>query len=256
MSVLEDLAAKYNVNITKPNFPVNTMRLFYLLLTYDQTQGNEEAIEKVNQAIPKISAVLDARDMSLTSKAEDQAQNTPETQMKACQPALTDLFRVIDTPQLRQTVQLLFSDVYPVQESLLSSIDHFLKQDKLEVSDLMTTLRIRAMDSMLYAGVLDEIIGEFNSPVGKNSVQYDSLYSTINAVLQINDLVDGIVYAKQDLASKAATLVEIIRRVDSSNDGIAETVKYVFTSLETHIPDPNTHHAQFVHKLVEVVGIS
>jgi len=231
------------------------MRLFYLLLTFDKTQGSDEAVEKVNTIIPKISAVLDARDVSLTSKTDKNSEKaTPKAQLEACQTAIDELLKVIDTPELRQTIQILFSDIYPVQEALLSSIDHYLKQERLTLQDLLATLKIRAMDSVLYAGVIEQIIAEYTSPVGKNPMQFNQTYSIINATLQINDMVDAVIYAKQDLASKSATIVEIVRRIDPSNVGIENTIKQTFQTLETHIPDPNTHYAKFVGRLVGVVG--
>ena len=161
----------------------------------------------------------------------------------------------LDTPELRQTIQLMFSDIYPMQEALLGSIDHFLKEDSLQLADLLATLKIRAMDSVLYAGVIDQVIREYQSPEGDASMKFNQLYQLINATLQINDLVDAIVYAKQDLASKSATIVEIIRRIDATQAGIDNTIKNTFEHLKINITtDPESGVRVFVDKLVGITG--
>lgn len=277
--LITTLSEKYKINTSKPNFPVNTMRLFYLILTHELTGGNEETVTKVNEVIPKISAVLDARDLALTkSRAQKSDETHPsdsadaptsdsasalqevtskgsssELIFEACRKPLEELLKEIDTPQLRQSIQLLFSDVYPIQESLLSSIDHYLRQNQLTQADLLATLKIRAMDSVLYASVIDQIVQEHHTPEGDKQIQFNDTYILINQSLQINDLVDAIVYAKQDLAANAATLVEIMKRCLTPNTDVKTLVHDTFTKLTPEFGEKKELEA-FVKKLVGVVG--
>ena len=226
--IIENLSKSYNVNTKKPNFPVNTMRLYYLLTVSGLTKNDSEITARVNKVIPKISALLDARDLALNSKKD---KNTPLSEFTACKKAVEGLLKEVDTPQLRQTIQVLFTDIYPVQEALLNSIDQYLKSETLTVGELVATLKIRAMDSVLYAGVIDQIIAEESSHEGNAEVELNSLYTQINVTLQINDLVDAIVYAKQDLAAKSATIIEIIKKISDHPDKIEETISTTFTQL-------------------------
>lgn len=234
-TLLAQLATQYNVNISKPNFPVNTMRLFYLLLVHDLTGGDKDALELTNKLVPKISAVLDARDMALADKSN---LGNPLNQFKACTKAVDDLFAEIASPELRQTVYVLFTDVYPIQESLLSTIDNIMKQEELKIEDLWAALRIRSMDSLLYSAVLDTVVHHSQSPEGEAVSQVNPMYVYINATMQINDLVDAIIYAKQDLASKSATIVEIIKRIGYKHSSIDDTVHRTFRRLQHIIMPP------------------
>lgn len=256
MDTVTQLAQEYNINTAKPHFPINTMRLFYLLLTQAETRGNKEALDRVNQIIPKISAVLDARDVALTNKTD---QATPIDQFNHCQPPLNELLKQVDSTELRQTINVLFIDVYPLQEVLLTSIDSFLKQDKLSLDNLYSALRIRSMDSILYAGVLAEIIQEYTSVEGSRQLEINPLYWQISITLQLNDLADAIVYAKQDLASKSATIVELIRRVITPENNVIQTVQTAVSHLQSlsqsgPLKSNQSVVDEFNQKLAQVIG--
>lgn len=234
--LLAELAKTYNINSNKPFFPVNSMRLYYLLLGHGLSQGDSETLETINKVIPRISAILDARDLALADKKN---KANPSSEFEHCRKSLERLLDEVDTPELRQSLQLVFSDIYPIQEALLSSIDQYLKRDELAETDLYATLKIRAMDSVLYASVIDAVVAQHASPEGPSKLHLNPIYWQINVSLQINDLVDAIVYAKQDLASKSATLVEIIKRIDRQDKDLIATVDGIVTHLikqTKHVP--------------------
>lgn len=234
--LIAKLADEFGINVQKPHFPVNTMRLYYLLLANSLSNGDKETTQRVNNLIPKISAVLDARESALSQEGV-----TPATTFEASSEALYALLEEVDTPQLRQTIEHMVLEMFPLQESLLASIDKFLKMDNLVVADLMAALKIRSMDSMLYASVIDQVLVDILRPEGGKEIFLKPIHWQVNITLQLNDLSDAIVYAKQDLESKNATLVEIIRRIDTRPDQIEANIKSVFDSLinqSSYIPLP------------------
>lgn len=235
------LAQQYGISVDKPHFPVNSMRLYYNLLAHNLSGGDQETTDKVNSLVPKISAILDARESALAGETV-----TPASTFAACSDAIYGLLETVDTPQLRQSLEHMFLEMFPLQESLLASIDKFLKMDNLVQADLMAALKIRATDSMLYASVIDQVLVDILRPEGGKEVYLKPIHWQINITLQINDLCDAIVYAQQDLESKNATVVEIIRRIDVRPSGIQDTVRSTFDALfaqSQHIPLPEATQA-------------
>lgn len=224
--LIAQLCQTYNINPDKPSFPVNSMRLYYLLLGHSLSSGDGDTTARINQLVPRISAILDAREKSLTLE-----EPSPKSTFDECIGPIEELLELVDTPQLRQTLEHMILEMFPLQESLLASIDKFLKMDNLALVDLHAALKIRAMDSMLYASVIDQVLVDVLRPEGTKEIFLKPIHWQINISLQLNDLSDAIVYAKQDLEAKSATLVEIIRRIGIKPEQIDETVRTTYDML-------------------------
>lgn len=235
------LAEKYGISVDKPHFPVNSMRLYYVMLGHSLSGGDQETSDLINSLVPKISAILDARESALGGE-----KVTPATTFQACSKPIQELLDLKDTPQLRQSLEHMFLEMFPLQESLLASIDKFLKMENLVEADLYAALKIRATDSMLYASVIDQVLSDILRPEGGKEIFLKPVHWQVNTSLQINDLSDAIVYAKQDLESKNATIVEIIRRIDVRPSAMEATVKGAYDHLfeqATYIPLPDPTQA-------------
>lgn len=216
-STIQSLSQKYSINTSKRHFPVNTMRLLYLLIADGLTDHNSTVTDAVNQIIPKISATFDARDAFL----QDNKDTNPLLEIQACRQSINDIFAKVNTPIVHHTFDLLFSDLYPLQENLLISLDRHLSEDKLSPNDLSSILKIRAMDSVVYSSIIFQIIQQHQADQGNdpwNSTNYSTspIHWQINTTLQINDIADAIIHAKQDLAVNAATIIDIAKRVGGS----------------------------------------
>jgi hypothetical protein len=231
---LHSFAAKFGLDSNKPFFPVNTMRLFYLIITDGLTTGNHQAIDQVNQAIPKISSVFDARDRFL----EDGQDTNPLLEVQTCSEALNQVLAITDTPTVRHTFDLMFSDLYPLQENLLISLDRHLNEELLSEGDLLSILKIRAMDSVVYSSIVNEIIKPYLSDHLSLKHQATTIYQTtplhwqINISLQINDFSDAIIHAKDDLDSGNATIIDILKKTIDKPDDLDRIVTHVFTRLQ------------------------
>jgi len=252
---LQALAEIFNINFSKPHFPVNTMRLYYLLLTDSLTQSHQETLKAVNSLIPKISAVFDARDQVLQSSDD----SSPKAQFHACTPALTEIKTIIQTPLVDHTFNLLFTETFPLQETLLKSLDKHLHQNNLEISDLHTIIKIRAMDSVAYATLIGEIIKRH---LADQSPDLSPLLWQVNLSLQINDIADAVIYAKQDLESGSASLIDILKRLSpdgpTAQNHIRQTLKHFLTQSD-QFPLPTqtqTDITDFNHRLISVLGLN
>lgn len=205
-------AKDWGINYQKPFFPVNSMRFFYLLLVDHETAGNQEAIDKVNQAVPKVSAILDQRERLML----DSPSASPIEVLEGCQQQISDLLAVVNSPNMATAINYLFTSTFPLQQTLLTGLNRHFEAPNLAVADLMMILKIRAMDSALYSATMVELINSYKSEAERQ--QRPSIDVLINQTLQLNDLVDAVVYAKQDIEAGNATIIEIVKKTEAAKD--------------------------------------
>jgi len=233
-SPINQLATKFGVSTDKPHFPVNTMRLFYLILADGLTNSDQEVIDRVNQVIPKISTLFDARDQFL----QDQGETDPLREIEACRGAINDIFTITNNPVVHHTFDLLFSDLYPLQENILLSLDRHLSEEHLQISDLAGILKIRSMDAVVYSSIIFQIIQEHFQKNSDKDIYHAPSYSTtpvhwqVSLTLQINDLCDAVIFAKDDLNSGSATLIDIIKKISTKPDDVEAIIFSVFDQLQ------------------------
>lgn len=266
---LSELAKQYTINIQKPHFPVNTLRLYYLLLVDSLTQGHKVALDKANQIIPKISTLLNTRE-----QYAGRSTPNPVEELKTCKPQIEAIKTIIDTPIVDSIISHLFTYIYPLQDQLLISLDHNLKQPQLTPADLLTTIKIRAMDSIAYSSLLGEIIHSYKKQDTSNKSEsssdhisqldarrydLDAIHWQINLTSQINDLIDAVVYAQQDLEAGTATLIDIIRKINPEPNAAEQLLTETFNTLlqkSTSFPLPEATQTvinDFNHNLIAVL---
>jgi len=62
MITIDQIIASHNINKDKTNFPVNTIRLFYLIFIYSLVDNNpQDVANKMLEAIPIIGKLLEKR---------------------------------------------------------------------------------------------------------------------------------------------------------------------------------------------------
>jgi len=140
------------------------------------------------------------------------------------------LEQIINSPKHRQTFTHLFSDSLPSQEILLFNIvNQAQSQDKVfSPTDIISTLNLRAMDSIAYSSFVSSLI---NKPEHDLAIHY-----LINLVYQVNDLLDSILFAKEDTENNNFSPFEVIRK--SAKDS-AEAKVIIKSILDKLIQDKN-----------------
>ena len=253
-SPIHKIATKHTISTDKPYFPVNTMRLFYLMITDGLTGGNQEVISKVKELVPKISAIFDARDLFLS----DNQESNPLQEVQACRQAVDDIFAITNTPVVHHTFDLLFSDLYPLQENLLLALDRHLDEESLQARDLTSILKIRSMDAVVYSTLIYQVIISHHANKGVEvystpSYQTTPLHWQINIALQINDICDAVIYAKDDLEAGSATLIDILKKISTDPTEIEKIIYSVLSTLENEssklpFPQPLQSQVRDFHK--------
>lgn len=254
------LADKYQVSKDKPFFPLNSLRLVYLIFAETIGAHSPELVERRGQdiiaLIPKVQALLDTR----TSHRAGNPEATIETEWEAIQPMLEDIYQIIDTPELRQLHQHIFSYIFPLQDTLLISLYSDLSNNKkFTVQDIYSIFHIRSMDSIVYSGIVNAVL---QKDVAADALPYNlqfSLNYKLSALYQLNDLVDAIVYAKDDMESKNFSPFELIRKTATDVNEAREIIKGIASTFEKRIHTFNMGDqteallTDFSHQLVEVI---
>lgn len=252
-NALADLATKYNINPQKTFFPVNSLRLLYYLVS-DHFTGNDEVIrEKIGSLIPKVEAVIAARAQHRGSAETP----TPESDLAAAALPLQDVYAVIDTPVVRNIFMELFSYLNPFQDELfLSLYQDIANNPVLTNQQLNVLLRIRAMDSIIFSTLINELI---KTNLDRADSRSTALHYQLNLAYQINDLVDTVVFAKDDLASGSFSPFQVIRKIAPDPGQAKELIKEKlenFRQQATVFPFPEPLHTQvlgFYDALIKVV---
>jgi hypothetical protein len=226
---LRDLAEKYGVDATKPFFPVNSLRLFYSIINEYATQGSMVTNDAIGLIIPQIEAIVQARsDHRANSKTA-----TLESDFETVEPLLAKLFELIDTPVVRGIFAQQITFLNPIQdEFFLSSYQEILGQDKLSVTHLTLLLRIRAMDSILFSTVLAELWRQSDTPPTP-PLKLSSLHHHFNLLYQLNDLVDTVVFARDDLQAGNFSPFKVIQKIAPEPAEAKELITNLFSEFIT-----------------------
>ncbi len=249
---LESIIQTHNINTTKPGFPVNTLRILYLIII--ETLGENQQLGKTMLTlIPLLQKVVDER----TDFKLENPQSNVQEEWEAIQNTLQPIYQVINTPKIHGMFEYLFSYVFQLQDNLLLSLSQDLTtKPKLTPQDLYTTLHIRAMDSVIYSTVLGELLTQSTASV-ENFVP--SIHRCINLSYQINDIVDAVIHAKEDTESGNFSPIEIIKKSATTGDEAKEMITSTLTNLQEQIPSASLPDStqklvnEFITQLVGVV---
>jgi hypothetical protein len=157
-------------------------------------------------------------------------------EVQFCQNTLNDVLEIVNTPVIHHTFDLLFSDLYPLQENLLLALDKHLNEESLGIQDLFSILKIRAMDSVVYSTIIHQVILSYtqasNNPLNTPSyTQITPLHWQINLTMQINDTCDSIIHAKEDMENQSAPLINILKRVIEKPEEVKEVIDHVLSTI-------------------------
>lgn len=233
---ISSLSQKYEINKTKPFFPLNSLRLVYLIfaetISVTSEQIREQRGKDIISLIPKVQALLDAR----TSHRAENVQATIETEWEALQPSIQEIYSIVDTPTVRNNLQHIFSYVFPLQDTLLISLYNDLSNQKqFAIQDIFSIFHIRSMDSIIYSSLVSAILQKDVAPDLFPAQLQMSLDYKLSALYQLNDLVDAIVYAKEDMESKNFSPFELIRKASENVDEAKEMIKLIASTFEKRI---------------------
>jgi hypothetical protein len=259
---ITEAATSYGLNPNRNFFPVNSLRLLYFLIADFYTGGNAEVREKIGVLIPKVEAVLTARAKAHTKSGSD----NPESDLAGAAATIQDVYQVIDTPTIRRCFEQYFSYLFPLQDSVFVGFYQRIKgNDVLTSSDLVALLKVRAMDSILFSCLISEIIQHHlqstGSPADSSLARLPvALDFHLNLAYRLNDIIDSIVFAKDDLEAGNFSPFQVIRKVAPEATQAKEMIKSLLSTFhsQTHVfAFPAGLHTQveaFYTSLSEVVG--
>lgn len=229
-----ELAQQYKVKTDKPHFPMNTLRLFYLILTRDLTGGSEAALDMTNQAVPMISSYIDTANKWSIS---------PDKLLDTLVDPRTKIVDLVEVPALndklkqaweREQLPLYLANKSIVPEHLQGSLTQRFQQ----------LLDNRSVEAIVYSSVVGTIIRKHHPPPTPATYNplvdtADTIYLTIRLMQQLNDVVDAIVYAKQDLENDKAPLITIVQEtINSPEEQVAFYREIIMRLLDriAHLP--------------------
>lgn len=231
------LAEKFSVNLAKPLFPLNTLRMFYLMLVRDITDGDDESLTMMISAVPKLSAFAE---QSRALSGDDDAESLHEH----LEEARNELYKVVDTPQLRFDIEVTWQQqIYFYQQTLLENFARQSTEMPPEAA-VLKLLQLRAVDHFLYAQTLSSILSlhdqrragmtkpaDFHPRLDVPSV----IRQCISTISQINDLVDAVCYAESDLQAGRAVIIDAARREFTTPEDVEQTFRSVLNTLQQRL---------------------
>lgn len=250
MSTLGEITQKYQVDQTRDHYPLNTIRLLYLILIETLVDQPQAIGQTMLQALPLIRETLDKR---TEVRLSGQPKNL-NLEMEAVAPTLASLKKLLPNTNLELTIEHLFAFVLPIQENVLFGlVSRAQSADKIfSDQDVTATLNLRSMDSLLYSQVLCDLI--------KQPQHNLSLHSLVNQVYQINDLLDALVFAEQDTADNNFSAFEVIRKAVPDSASAKTLIKNNLRILlaevnQVALPEPTMQLVrEFLDQLVGVLG--
>lgn len=248
------MAEKYGVNHKKPFFPLNSLRILYFMILDFYTQESESVREKMGTLIPKLEAVFSAR----THYRGEHPQSTVQDEWKVVEQPLQDVFAVINTPGIHRIFEHYFTYLYPLQDECFLNAYQYISSDQpLSTNLLQLLLRSRAMDSIVFSTTVGELIREHGKTADIKDLQ-KSLDWHINLVYQMNDLVDAIVFAKDDLEANNFSSFQVIRKIAPEANTAKELIKNTLTTFQEKgkiFPFPTELQKQVSEFYEELVGV-
>lgn len=202
---LSEKARQYGMNPDRPFFPVNSLRLLYYMVL-DELTHDTAAREKMSELIPKIEAVLAARNKGKVATSLESDKDYD----RATGP-LHDLQLTFSTPIIDAQIAQLFGVTLPHQDSQLLLLHTQMESMQLISPQLLLSLlQIRSVDSLLYSTYMVELFNKAdNGEAEIDTIQKQKLavflHSATFLSYQMNDLVDMIVFAKDDMMNDTPT---------------------------------------------------
>lgn len=251
MITIDQIITNHKIDKNKENFPVNTIRLFYLILIYTLIEDNpQEKANKMIEAIPIIGGILEKRtNLRLSGETPDL-----DKEWEIIKDDLNKLETIENSSSHRQTFTYLFSNFLPSQETLLFNIVRQAQNPGhlFSPTDVISTLNLRAMDSIAYSSFVSSLI---NKPKHNLAIHY-----LVNLVYQVNDLLDSILFAKEDTDNKNFSPFEIIRKSVKDSTEAKVVIKSILDKLmenRTQVtlpPETKQLTDQFLTMLVSILG--
>lgn len=208
---LSEKAKLYGVNPDRPFFPVNSLRLLYFMIL-DELTNSTAAREKMSELIPKIEAVLAARNKGKIATSLE----SDKDYQRAAGP-LQDLLQTFNTPVIEALIGQLFGVTLPHQDSQLLLL--YTQMENMQLISpqlLLSLLQIRSVDSLLYSTYMLELFHK----AGALEIEMDAaqkqrlalfLHSATFLSYQMNDLVDMVVFAKDDMETDSPTPLKYLQ---------------------------------------------
>lgn len=251
MISIEEIANKYQVDQNKDHYPLNTIRVLYLIIIETLAPNQNDITTKMISVIPLIREILDKR---IEIRLSGQPKNL-NLELESVEPTIKSLEEIIgENTSLRPTIEHLFACTLPIQETILFGIVSKAKsQDKIfSAHDVNTTLCMRSVDSVIYSQILCDLINrrEFNV----------AIHSLVNLTYQINDLIDSIVFAREDTDGQNFSAFEVMRKaVPDSNAAkslIRTNLQDMLLAADSVVLPEETKvlTKSFLEKLVAVLG--
>lgn len=208
---LSEKAKSFGINPDRPFFPVNSLRLLYFMVLEELTH-TPATIERLNEAVPQIEAVLAAR---MNNKIGTHFR--PQQDYTRALGPLQDLQGTFYTPALDTLFNQLFGVALPYQDGQLSflisqsgSIKHLSPQV------LLSILQSRCIDSLVYSTYILELFRKTRSSSSEGPQRDQDLALYLHASIflscQMNDLVDMVVFAKDDVGTNTFTPLSLLQQ--------------------------------------------
>jgi hypothetical protein len=256
---LAERARQYGINPDRPFFPVNSLRLLYFMVLDQLTNGNKEVIEKMGDLILKVEAVLAAREQGKIAATLDS-----EKDLTKMLPALQDLRTTFTNSNLDRVVQELVGVILPNQDQQLFFLGTQMNYLKISSPQIVQSiLQARSLDSLIYSTLLIELSRPHlpSDQVAENQAQLSTyLHSQIFLSYQLNDLVDCVVFAKDDIEANSLTPLSFIQK---STHDLPEIKALISGTKESLIEQLSTPQAfpelqkilmSYVRALTSVLG--
>lgn len=251
MTTIEEITRKYNIDQSKDHYPLNTIRVLYLILIETIVQDKENVAKQMIEAIPLVRELLDKR---IETRLSGQEKNL-NLEIESVEPTIKSLENILtNSAHLRSTIEQLFASTLPIQETILFGIVNKAKSpDKIfSANDVNTTLCMRSVDSILYSQILCDLI---------NIKEYNlSIHSLVNLTYQINDFVDSIVFAQEDTNEQNFSAFEVMRKAVPDSQAAKNLIR---TNLQEMLLNANSINfpaetkvliKEFLDSLVGVLG--
>lgn len=251
---LSEKAREHGINPDRPFFPVNSLRLLYFMIL-DELTGSAEAISKMNDLVPKIEAVLSARTQVV-------GNSSPLHALEAATPPLRDALKALETPVLPKVFAEMFGAILPFQDQQLVSIHKQLQSSANSTPETLSqALAARSLDSVVLSTYILEIVQSYSSTTLENDELMKLstyLHYQIHLLYQLNDIVDAVVFAKDDMTRQNHSLLSIAQEIASTPQEITALIQGVAQRLNedservTH-PQLSKHIELFRSALLQVI---
>jgi hypothetical protein len=189
----------------------------------------QEISDTLSTLLLKTEALLAARNTNSATNS------SPLTHLDASQGPINDVTQVLAQSEISTELSNLFGFILPFQDEQLKHI-----QSQMSSKTQMTTqhieyfLQVRALDSYASSAILTKLIQRSHKPLDFVSSTHLATYLhyQLHLMYQLNDLVDAIVFAKDDLEAESFSPLSVIQRVTSSSEEVKAIVRNFTQKIE------------------------